>query len=483
MKNKKKWIVRGSILAAVILLLLTTMLLVQLPYHKALADLREKGYPTNLKELDAYYPAVPDEENAALDYEKAFVAYKIPENMGLDKDKVILDNVRLALGIRMPDNVLTTSRMFVDRSKKVLDLLEAGSRKSRCRFNVDFTKGYEVSVQLAHRAHRASCRLASTKAVLAAYDGNAEECARWLKVALSLSRVLHGEPLLISQLVDLACFAIAADTLEYSIGTVSFSDKQLAELSAAVNEAYNEDWYRTGMMGERAIHLDDWDGAMSHYKVEQSFFQRYPPGQALIKLKYLRLTEWLVTTEPGDYALLEMKNAEMLSESDQLSDFYRPCREACRRGFFPKFHGYPAQRALIQTIIAAERFRLNRGRLPASLDELVPEYLESVPMDPFTQKPLLMCIQMEKTGLDADFAAANPQCYLLDEFDQLNMSWDYYDCVTTKRYDAANIVAVRSLAVWKVHSVGRDLQDDGGKRGSGIRDSDLMMALPVERPK
>jgi hypothetical protein len=38
--------------------------------------------------------------------------------------------------------------------------------------------------------------------------------------------------------------------------------------------------------------------------------------------------------------------------------------------------------------IAVERFRLANGRLPDSLDELPPKWLDTVPTDPFDDKPI-----------------------------------------------------------------------------------------------
>jgi hypothetical protein len=38
--------------------------------------------------------------------------------------------------------------------------------------------------------------------------------------------------------------------------------------------------------------------------------------------------------------------------------------------------------------IAVERFRMANGRLPDSLDELAPKWLDSVPSDPFDDKPI-----------------------------------------------------------------------------------------------
>jgi len=38
--------------------------------------------------------------------------------------------------------------------------------------------------------------------------------------------------------------------------------------------------------------------------------------------------------------------------------------------------------------LAAERYRQARGRWPATLAELVPQYIARVPLDPFDAKPL-----------------------------------------------------------------------------------------------
>lgn len=49
-----------------------------------------------------------------------------------------------------------------------------------------------------------------------------------------------------------------------------------------------------------------------------------------------------------------------------------------------------AQCRTIATGLAAERFRLDQQRWPTSLQELTPKYLATVPLDPFTGKPLLL---------------------------------------------------------------------------------------------
>jgi hypothetical protein len=47
-----------------------------------------------------------------------------------------------------------------------------------------------------------------------------------------------------------------------------------------------------------------------------------------------------------------------------------------------------AELSLATTAIAIERFRNGHGRLPATLDELVPEFLRMTPTDPFDDSSL-----------------------------------------------------------------------------------------------
>ena len=42
--------------------------------------------------------------------------------------------------------------------------------------------------------------------------------------------------------------------------------------------------------------------------------------------------------------------------------------------------------------LAAERFRLDNGRLPGSMGALVPRYLDAVPIDPFNQQPVRLAL-------------------------------------------------------------------------------------------
>ena len=70
------------------------------------------------------------------------------------------------------------------------------------------------------------------------------------------------------------------------------------------------------------------------------------------------------------------------------------------------------ERRLALVALALERFRLATGGLPATLEPLVPNYLESVPMDPFEGNPIhYQALPNARFALWAQDASGQPQSY------------------------------------------------------------------------
>jgi hypothetical protein len=59
-------------------------------------------------------------------------------------------------------------------------------------------------------------------------------------------------------------------------------------------------------------------------------------------------------------------------------------------GYAVRAERYLTMRRLVNMGLAAEAFRMDRGRYPARPEELVPDYLKAVPVDPFDGNPLKM---------------------------------------------------------------------------------------------
>jgi hypothetical protein len=154
---------------------------------------------------------------------------------------------------------------------------------------------------------------------------------------------------------------------------------------------------------------------------------RYPidlrKGQAAAVIKALTLPE---QQRLPAVVTLESEQRKVLSSNHVLLDAVRP------RGPGYCLHELSglAQIRAARTALAVERYRLKTGSLPASLEGLVPGYLATIPLDPFTREPL--------------------------KFRQLARGY-------------------------VVYSVGRDLSDDGGKEKPAKGDGPYDVTFTVER--
>jgi hypothetical protein len=133
---------------------------------------------------------------------------------------------------------------------------------------------------------------------------------------------------------------------------------------------------------------------------------------------------------------------------------------------------WQAQIACARTAISIERFKLKYKKLPEKLDELVPEFMPDVPLDPFDEKPLRYKKgEIEVSGLrydDADYYRK------LSEY-QKNNKIDSNKSINIQ--PKKEIVTIRKSG-YIVYSVGVNMIDEGGD----IKSRDDITFCVVERP-
>jgi hypothetical protein len=125
-------------------------------------------------------------------------------------------------------------------------------------------------------------------------------------------------------------------------------------------------------------------------------------------------------------------------------------------------------RALLRsalTVLAIERYRLKHKDLPASLNDLFPEYIESISLDPFTDKPLLYkqgILNVAKIVPMMQKEIASPLSRTASNVKFWNMPTKGYKLVEVK------------CPGYIVYSVGRNLKDDGG---AGLFNKDITLTV------
>ena len=422
--------------------------------HSLKSDLRTKlkairaaGYPVTFKELDAWY-SIPDlEENAAdvitnafayyteWDYEKRKSLPRVGEERLPPRTEPLADGTKSLIAAYLCDN------------QTALELLHKGARIEHCRYPIDLGRGHDCLVGHVSRI-KTGVELLYLEAVLNAEDKKPELAIPSIESMFGISRSLTKEPLLISQLSSIACRALAVKALERAVSRTEFTDVQLAHLSEMLADARDLSALSRAFAGEQCFAI----AAFEKPSVLIDYYLGLPARSPRSPARRVFVAFYTLT------GLLE-KNAaiylDLMSDCIRAYELPPHQRQKAFRSIeakvnsLSKIHAYArlampaiprcvtlelnhiAQLRSAQTALAVQRYRLAEGRLPDTLADLVPDYLETVPLDPFDGNDL--------------------------------------------RYKKLNIGFV-------VYSIGEDGKDDGGgERTSGSARSSYDLTFTVER--
>ena len=178
---------------------------------KRLAALKAAGYRISSAELDVYYKAVPENENAALLVMQAFEQLKLGEARQDDEDRI-----QLRLVPRSTSLPLSLKKRFsqqVEANRAALALLHQFGTRLKSRYPVDFTQGPYTDWKQISRI-TVCARMLRKEAVLHTESSNPAAAAESVQAGLALARTLKYEPNVISQIVRIRANFCAYDDLE-----------------------------------------------------------------------------------------------------------------------------------------------------------------------------------------------------------------------------------------------------------------------------
>ncbi len=364
-----------------------------------LERLRIAGKPLSLDEFYAQDHPSPEAIEAgnavyeALDAHVPLADYRTPGGLwilgrsdeDLPKDQPYENELKEALGNHLAEN------------RQALLLLELASEHEDAYLH----RQDVVETEEERGAMSRMCALSRTLcagACLCAEDGEPMAATRVLKIVFRASRIFTRYPDDVFSLGWLSCYSQASRALTRGLSRATFTETQLRELQTAA-------WLEHG--ARAATRSVDWERCdiiawflrpqeSKHYRLEHgddSGGLDFADGMEricdrLTGLPQLRLRQYLVFAEECEkalastleYAMAQRKTlAEMRKERGDLSWLTHLIAECV--------DNWPYRVALVRTTvtgIAVERYRLRHGSLPDSLESLVPEFLETLPIDPYT---------------------------------------------------------------------------------------------------
>ncbi len=416
--------------------------------HQELAALRERGIATTAAEFIAQLPKIPDEQNAAVQFLKAFNSIRFepttpysynqpPEDARSRTRQIQPEPLYLFQGnalslkamgefnyFKTPSpspEVLAHFGEFLALNEKPFADMHQALQLPESLFPVDYSKGLYIDKKPL-MSPRVSTDLYRVICVYYAANGNKEAAFINLQDSLRLDALYQNDRLMIAELLRMAVNAVSFHTLMDVMQRIEFDEPSLAQLQAQIKAKSQPALLTRAYEGELSAFCDaciKFSNSSHLYYI--SFFYTPHPRPTLIFSP-----EWfvyyaksilgqilsLLTHISGLWDLNFLKTVEMyqklieatkLPYSVQLKEIEKNEKETEKFSFvyplpkmylastskvFTKFQINIAQIRAAETALAVERYRLKHNMLPDSLEQLVPEFLESVPIDPFDEKPL-----------------------------------------------------------------------------------------------
>lgn len=208
---------------------------------------RKAGLPLNAYELDQWYKRVPPERNAALRILEA-------------RDNLVTASAQADPGtISAPEpgkpaspELLAALEDYLGKNRTTLDLLHQAAELPESRYPVNLSAGFNAL--LPHLAQvKSMAQMLKHEAFYQSHKGNREGAVRALHTGFALGRSLRNEPILISDLVRIACIAINLSAVERLLSEHQLTEKEIELLAADMAQAEEDgkSTYYRALIGER----------------------------------------------------------------------------------------------------------------------------------------------------------------------------------------------------------------------------------------
>jgi type II secretory pathway pseudopilin PulG len=267
------------------------------------------------------------------------------------------------------------------------------------------------------------------------HQGRLEAGLQDLEALAGLARMEKDEPTLVAQMIRVAVASIGLGLTWEALQAPGWTEPQLARLQEAWEPVDLAEALEKGFLGERAGGYECFATVRHSSGPKLGRFIRggwswgAPPSKTTFEdlmMNYLYFPAYKLTSIDAD-ELFYLKTMQEMMAAPRLLKAHRPWPEASRAGLkvsasMNKICGSPGkvrylvslmaipnfsrageraveaevERQMTLAAIALKRYQLRHGKLPSSLEALVPEFLPTLPYDYMSAKPL--CYHLKTDG-------------------------------------------------------------------------------------
>jgi hypothetical protein len=318
-------------------------------------------------------------------------------SVDMNDRRILSDYLSLTDGDATPENTAAVDAIL-ERHRLAFDLLAAAAERTQSNWEIPYREG--VSAKLPNLlAVMNLSRLNVARGIRLARQGRLDAAAEAAEQGLAMAESLAAEPVLIVQLIRISVDRMHLSLIREILERGELPAETLERLQGWVESVTVVDPVKTGNVGEMKM----------FYRVIRAYERgetKISPGDSWIARS--RLIAWLARPvlrsdlrfflEQMDRGLAWQSVPRHRREAEfgpgsPLAEarWYQPLSKVAvlnLEGVAVRGDKHQARAILATAALASRRYRMAKGSYPKELSELVPEYMTSVPVDPFTGTPL-----------------------------------------------------------------------------------------------
>jgi hypothetical protein len=370
-----------------------------------LEKVRATGQPMTPADMEAYYALPAPEDDVTPLYLRALAPL---DGVGYGQAAAALPIVGTNEAAIPPvgqewTQLAEAEKLLADYGESMALLHEAARRGGQARYPTRFADGFAMLLPHAQQV-RAGARMLQLESWVKAHRGDAHGAALSIDAMFKLAGSMKNEPILVSQLVCIACNSMARKQIENLLPQVSFADEDLVMFQNDLRAIDARDSLRRALIGERAL------GSQAFLNPDMIADTGTNTGVSpLVYVTrgddlacYLQYMDRMIATAEQSWAEGRQSRADIDAQFKQqvtasplarirypLTALIMPAlgsaTDAGARG--------SAQTLSADAALAAELFRRRNDTWPTAVEQLSPDFLPAVPIDPYNGLPLRIVIR------------------------------------------------------------------------------------------
>jgi len=376
---------------------------------EAVQEIVRRGEPVEASQL--VRPPIPDSENAALVYDKAFDAIELSD----EDEELIADLKAERVSLEAP-GIAARAQTILDRNAEALESVHRAAGMPRSDFRVDWSKGYDVG--FPHLAKLRTCaRLLAFESLMLLDAGRVDEAA---DVCGAIFRVANAaeEPCTIGQLVRYAINGMGSRALSGVLRESQPDSDLCRRLADEIGRTDLASTFKEALKGERALGRATFAAVRSAKDPLDAIedLQAGPPaepsgssegGRPERPPKQSYMARWMLASDEAEYLQRMARVIEdaprpyrevqrALEELGYMKVTYLPPPTVVTAMLLPAFDrtfasrdSAIAQLRLAEAALLLKAYKGERGQYPESLAELEEFVGRELPADPFSGNSLV----------------------------------------------------------------------------------------------